>query len=695
MISDQLGAELLTATVFSLWIGGLLAIGAGLLIRSLDLRPATRCRVWALVLGAAVAAPLARVASRQAESAAVSVSEPDEPRPAPITGETRAAGEPSPGTEEGSSAIQQTRSESSAEPALSLNVSLGMAILLAWMLGSIVNLAWLAFQVSRLVNLKKNGSHPGPSLNRIWSELSASRTRRRIRLLLSARSQLPAACGYFRPAIIAPAQLCSELNEEEIRHLLLHELAHLNRYDDWGLLVHRTIQVILWWHPVVWYVSRRLDAEREIVCDEIVVSGGDRRRYARTLVRVAEVARGRMVEMAPGILRGDLTRRIESLLHITGPVKRAGRARAGALAASTLAVALVLTPPTIRLGLKPGSVPGVMPDRRPAIAAHLDSAFAGYADSGFAGSVLVAMGDSIILARGYGMADRERGIPATAETRYSVAGFTKMFTAAAVLTLEQEGKLRITDSLARLFGPLPGSDGAVTLDQLLTHTDGLTRQNAPVYRSDPLQFIRAVSASPDSFAPGQGYRYNDFGHSVLGVIVEQVSGTRYEDFIRDRFLGPAGLTHTGFENDGDEDYAVEYAGPPGKQHPIPPRTYTWGRRGSLGMVSTVGDMYRWVRSLDDPRVIPAEVRKQMFQVHGPTDWGAQRGYGWDRVRQQDGTVLWRRVAGTPGMEGEILHDPTRNWTAVILVNSRVEWRFRVWKDIADAINGIGLHSDQR
>jgi CubicO group peptidase (beta-lactamase class C family) len=105
------------------------------------------------------------------------------------------------------------------------------------------------------------------------------------------------------------------------------------------------------------------------------------------------------------------------------------------------------------------------------------------------------------------------------------------------------------------------------------------------------------------------------------------------------------------------------------------------------MVSTVGDMYRWVKSLDDPRIFPAEVRNRMFQAYGPTDWGAELGYGWDRIRQRDGTFLWRRVAGTPGMEGEILYDPVRNWTAVILVNSRVEWRFRVWDDIADAING--------
>jgi CubicO group peptidase (beta-lactamase class C family) len=401
-----------------------------------------------------------------------------------------------------------------------------------------------------------------------------------------------------------------------------------------------------------------------------------------------------MVEMAPGILRGDLTRRIESLL-ISGPAKRPGLTRAGALAASTMAVALLLTPPAIRFGQTPGLVPAASPDLRPAIAARLDSTIAAYADSGFSGSILVAMGDSIILAEGYGFADREGDVPATADTRYSVAGFTKMFTAAAILTLEHEGRLRVTDSIARFFGPLPGTDGQVTLDQLLTHTDGLTRQNAPVYRVDPRQFVRAVSASPDSFSPGQGYRYNDFGHSVLGVIVEQISGTSYEDFIRDHFIGPAGLSHTGFEIDKGMDYATEYAGPPGNQYRIPPRSYTWGRRGSLGMVSTVGDMYRWVRSLDDSRVIPADVRNRMFQVHGPTDWGAQRGYGWDRIRQRDGSVLWRRVAGTPGMEGEILHDPIRNWTAVILVNSRVEWRFRVWKDIADAVTGIGSRPDSR
>ena len=64
--------------------------------------------------------------------------------------------------------------------------------------------------------------------------------------------------------------------------------------------------------------------------------------------------------------------------------------------------------------------------------------------------------------------------------------------------------------------------------------------------------MRAVARTPSSFAPGAGYRYNDFGHSLLGYVVERASGTSYEDYLRHRFLKPAGLEHTGFESDRGE-----------------------------------------------------------------------------------------------------------------------------------------------
>lgn len=688
MISEQLAGRLLTMALTSLWVGGLLSVGVTLLIRCLSLSPRARYRLWALALGVTLVAPLVRLPSPRGAPS------PDQQEPLPVTATTAGISDNAQSGVEEAAPASITGSAANLEPeaALSLDTSFARALILLWMAGAFSGLVWLSFQIVGVAKLKRASAPPGESLNRIWQNVVSPVNRRRsIRLLLSSHARLPAACGYFQPAIVVPEALCHALNEEQTRHLLLHELAHLVRYDDWGLLAHRIIQALGWWHPVVWFIGERLEAERELACDEAVVEDSGRRVYARTLVRVAEVASGPMVGLAPGVLRGNLTRRVESLLEVkTGPVRLAVRARAGVAAISVAAIAIWLSPPAIRLGLLPA--PPLVQERTdigPAIAGALDSVFTGYVDSGFSGSVLLAFENQVVLSRGYGLADRERGIAATAETRYSVAGFTKMFTAAALLTLEAEGRLRVSDSLGRFFDRLPGTEGEVTLHHLLTHTDGLTRQNAPVYRADPEAFIRAVAATPDTFAPGQGYRYNDFGHSVLGVIIERVSGTSYESFVRTRFLEPAGLASTSFENENGSPWAVEYAGPPGRQIPIPPRSYTWGRRASLGLVSTVGDMFRWVQSMEDPRVLPSAARQRMLQPHGPTDWGAERGYGWDRVHQRDGSILWRRVAGTPGMEGEILHDPVRGWTAVILVNSRVEWRFRVWDDIADAIRRNG------
>jgi CubicO group peptidase (beta-lactamase class C family)/beta-lactamase regulating signal transducer with metallopeptidase domain len=693
MISESLAAGLLTATLTSLWTGSLLAVGVVLAIKSLPMGAQARYRLWSLALAATVIAPLIRPFTFQPDaSSGPSTLDSSSASVAPEPASKTQRLESLTGSEESPLPSRAPASSSVIQPVetFSLDSSLGMAVLLVWGAGAIAGLAWLALQILRLGAFKRAGSPPGPSLRLIWSEVVAGNSSRRVRLLLSQRPCLPAACGYFHPAIVAPAILFQALTEEETRHLLMHELAHLSRYDDWRLLAHRLIQAILWWHPVVWFINRRLDAERELACDEMVVEDTSRRDYARTLVRVAEMTSNTTMELAPGVLRGDLSRRIESLLQMTaGPARLGVRARAGAAAASVLALAVWIAPPTVRFGGETAPALAQRGDLGPVIARRLDSILTSYVDSGFSGSILLAIGGEIVLAEGYGMADRERGIPATAETRYSVAGFTKMFTAAAVLTLEDERRLSVNDSLTRFFGRLPGTDGEVTLHQLLTHTDGLTRQNAPVYRSDREAFIRAVSATPDTFAPGQGYRYNDFGHSVLGVVIEQVSGTSYETFIRNRFLRPAGLAATGFESERGAPYAIEYGGPPGRQYPIPPRSYTWGRRASLGMVSTVGDMYRWVQTMRDPRVLSPGVRDRMLEPHGPTDWGTERGYGWDRVRRRDGSVLWRRVAGTPGMEGEILQDPVQGWTAVILINSRVEWRFRVWDDITEALKRGG------
>jgi CubicO group peptidase (beta-lactamase class C family) len=473
------------------------------------------------------------------------------------------------------------------------------------------------------------------------------------------------------------------LTDEETRHLLLHELAHLNRRDDWALLIERTIEAFCWWHPVVRWVGSRLEQEREEACDQLAATGEEPRRYASTLVHLAEISKAAGSRLAPGALRGQLSRRVEALLATPalGRGRLVHRVPAFSLSLVILTVGSRVAPPSIVARTPvPDSIPAAAPPTSGAAVASLDSLFTAYADSGFSGTILLARHGRIVLEKGYGLADRERGIPATAETRYSTAGMTKLFTAAAILDLAETGRLSLQDPASRWFGELGRTKGTVTLDQLLTYRDGLTRLNAPVQRDDPSAFLQALAAAPASFTPGSGYRYSDHGHSLLGLVIEAASGESYESYVRRRFIGPAGLTHTGFENEPGS-VAVEYSGPADALAPVGPRAYRWGRRASLGLVSTAGDLYRWFNKLSDPAVISPAVREQLFQVRTRTDYNTDQAYGLELVDRERGHRLWRRVAGTPGFEGELLHDPDNDWTAVILVNTRLGWRFKVWREI--------------
>lgn len=694
------GHGALSAVIASLWLGALLAPAALAAIHAWPrLEARERHALWWLVLLVIVLAPLAterrtdgttdRTVTEgrtdgRTESALGAIAYPSQPSVVPPV-RPSVPGDAAP--DEGGGPH--------ASWSLSLPAGAPRFFLLVWAAGTLLGLLALARALVTLSTIRRSAVPPGLHLLAIWREAIASLpTRRILRLFVSDRVALPAACGYTRPAVLVPRRLERSLGCSEMRHLLLHELAHLARRDDWSLALERVIRVFWWWHPVVWWIEGRLDAERELACDAAVAARVDGRTYARTLLRVAELSmRGDSPGLAPGALQGRLSRRIEALLSPGRRATSRGLARGSAAgAAAVIALAGVsFGPPSIHVRVvapQISTAPALVARTTAAGIARgpvgfgLDSIFTSFADSGFSGTILVALGDEVVLEKGYGLADRARGIPATAETRYSSAGITKLFTAAAVLTLEAEGRLSVNDRLSRWGGPLPEEKAGVTLHQLLTHTDGLTRQSAPVYRESADAFIRAVARTPSSFAPGAGYRYNDFGHSLLGLVVERASGVSYEDFIRSRFLLRAGLKHSGFESERGVS-ALEYAGPRAET-PVGPRSYLWGRRGSLGLVTTAGDLYRWFRAMDDPAVIAPTVRAGMLEPRTPTDWGAMQGYGWDFHRRDDGRLIWRRVAGTPGFEGEVLHDPVAGWTAVILVNSRIGWRFRVWRAIERA-----------
>jgi beta-lactamase regulating signal transducer with metallopeptidase domain len=175
--------------------------------------------------------------------------------------------------------------------ALRLPASWATDIFLFWAVLALAGLAKIAAGFWQLHRLRRscaplNVSDLHPDLP---ARLSANRFRRRIQVFSSVKVRVPAAIGFIRPAIVIPAWALKELTPVELNTVVLHELAHLRRCDDWTNLAQKIISALLFFHPAIWWIGRGLAREREMACDDFVLAAtADRRGYAKCLVAVAE-----------------------------------------------------------------------------------------------------------------------------------------------------------------------------------------------------------------------------------------------------------------------------------------------------------------------------------------------------------------------------------------------------------------------
>jgi CubicO group peptidase (beta-lactamase class C family) len=268
----------------------------------------------------------------------------------------------------------------------------------------------------------------------------------------------------------------------------------------------------------------------------------------------------------------------------------------------------------------------------------------------YAGSMLVARGEKIILAKGYGLADREKKVKQTAETVFSIGSITKQFTGAAILKLEMMGKLKVTDPISKYFGDVPADKKEITLHHLLTHTAGfegaLGDDYDPIGRED---YVKLALGSKLLFKPGERYEYSNVGFSLLGIIVELVSGKNYEDFLYEAIFKPAGMERTGYARPGfaKSELAVGYRG--GERwgtaldRPWRPEGPGWHLRANGGILSTVGDMHRWYLALKNDIVLSASAKQKYFAPHVKEyeDGNSYYGYGWVTQKTERGAnLIW-------------------------------------------------------
>jgi beta-lactamase regulating signal transducer with metallopeptidase domain len=236
-------------------------------------------------------------------------------------------------------------------------------LLALWGVFGMAQCARLAWSYLHLRRMKQQGRPASPEQQAHFDAwISDCGIRRPVRLLISNRVPMPVAIGFQHPAVVLPEALLAGLTEEELDHVLLHELAHLARRDDWTNLLARLAGAVLVLHPVAAWTLRQIDRQRELACDDWVVAAtGAARPYAASLARLFELcASRRRVLLASGIADGgsQLGDRIAMLL-------RRGREfspQASALGVSLCAAAMLIlgaagarTPAWIAFAQGPGA----------------------------------------------------------------------------------------------------------------------------------------------------------------------------------------------------------------------------------------------------------------------------------------------------------------------------------------------------
>jgi beta-lactamase regulating signal transducer with metallopeptidase domain len=177
---------------------------------------------------------------------------------------------------------------------INLSSSWAYYLLSAWGAGALLSLCGLGIGLWRVRQIRRQClemdlASLDPSIGSILRDV---RSRRPVKLCVSSEVAAPAAIGFFHPAIVFPAGLLSQLSLEEIRAILLHELAHLQRWDDFTNLAQKIVKAVFFFHPAVWWIENRLTLEREMACDDAVLAQtASPRAYAKSLISFAEKLR--------------------------------------------------------------------------------------------------------------------------------------------------------------------------------------------------------------------------------------------------------------------------------------------------------------------------------------------------------------------------------------------------------------------
>ncbi|HTW59781.1 MAG TPA: M56 family metallopeptidase [Terriglobales bacterium] len=184
-----------------------------------------------------------------------------------------------------------TLSAAVTHPAITLPASWALYLFAAWALIATLSLSRVLVSLRHLRALRQH-CVPVDSAQLdavVRATLHRESSRRPVALCTSNQVHVPTAIGFFQPAVIVPSWLLADLSPAELNQILLHELAHLRRRDDWTNLIQKIVKALFFFHPAVWWIEKKISLEREMACDDAVLAAtSEPRAYAECLTHLAE-----------------------------------------------------------------------------------------------------------------------------------------------------------------------------------------------------------------------------------------------------------------------------------------------------------------------------------------------------------------------------------------------------------------------
>ncbi len=275
--------------------------------------------------------------------------------------------------------------------------------------------------------------------------------------------------------------------------------------------------------------------------------------------------------------------------------------------------------------------------------AELTSQFlASESEKGFSGAVMIFENGQPTFQKGYGFTDVKQNIPIDENTLFDMGSITKTFTATAILKLEELGKLSTDDLISKYFENVSSDKQQITIHHLLTHSSGLLGAIGDDYDSSTNEdFLEKTWNSKLVFPVGESYEYSNVGFSLLGMIIEKVSGENYDSFLQKNIFQPAGMTNTGYTTKAVEMQKIANGiGRDGEDWGSP-RAKNWNGKAPFwhlkangGLLTTAYDMGKWCEAILENKILQPQTWQK--QLNGYVDEGQGTFYGYGVVEFQKG-----------------------------------------------------------